>query len=241
MFSVTTSGPAQITPFFLMAVLAPLVLRYVNAESSRREMFGSCMGVGTLMSVGILGRFALVRHEPWSAYAPGLLFLLGCVAVASAMIAIVAATPAAADTRGHRGKLLNVIASAATFGVCFSLMSALRLHPVGGMGVLNTVSWAVFLGFLFVLVSTGLYLPILTSTRRVLPRRSRVLLAILGASLFPIPMLAFPLLRGGLEAAARVLSRDPVALLSVALPYVLAGAMLGWLTATPRDHVQRAV
>jgi hypothetical protein len=52
---------------------------------------------------------------------------------------------------------------------------------------------------------------------------------------------AFPLLQGRLEAAARVLSRDPVALLSVALPYVLAGAMLGWLTATPRHALQRTV
>jgi hypothetical protein len=108
------------------------------------------------------------------------------------------------------------------------------------MGVLNTVSWAVFLGFLFVVVSTGIYLPILTSTRRVLPRRSRVPLAILGASLFPVPMLAFPLLRGGLEAAAQMLSRDPIALLFVALPYVLAGALLGWLTAMPRFDVRRS-
>jgi hypothetical protein len=157
------------------------------------------------------------------------------------MIAIVAATPAAADTRGHRGKLLDVVASAATFGVCFSLLSFLRLHPVGGTGVLKTVSWAVFLGFFFVLVSTGIYLPILTSTRRVVQRRSRVTLAILGASLFPIPMLAVPLLQGRLEVAAQMWSRDPVALLSVSLPYVPAGAMLGWLTATPRYAVHRTV
>jgi hypothetical protein len=49
-------------------------------------------------------------------------------------------------------------------------------------------------------------------------------------------MLAFPLLQGRLEAVARVLLHDPVALLSIAVPYFLAGATLGWLTAAPRYH-----
>jgi len=54
-------------------------------------------------------------------------------------------------------------------------------------------------------------------------------------------MLAFPLLQGRLEQLARLLLRDPLAFASTAIPYVLAGAMLGWLTAAPRREVQHSI
>jgi len=58
MFSVTTSGPAQISPFFLMAVLAPIVMRLVVGVNTRRKMFVTCLAVGTVMSVVFLAWFA---------------------------------------------------------------------------------------------------------------------------------------------------------------------------------------
>jgi hypothetical protein len=244
MFSVTTSGPAQISPFFLMTVLAPIVLRCVVGVQTRRRMFVNCMAVGTVMSVVFLGWFAIVKNPsggPWYAYVPGLLFLLGCAAIASAMIAIVTASPEAAGKRDVRGKLRDVIASTATFATCYIVIGFLRHHPPGGFGVLSTVSWGVFLGFFFVLVSVVIYLPILVLSRRALHQRPRAPLAVLGAFLFPIPMLAFPLLQGRLEGVARLLLHDPVALTWTALPYVLAGATLGWLIAAPRHDVQHTV
>jgi hypothetical protein len=53
-------------------------------------------------------------------------------------------------------------------------------------------------------------------------------------------MLAFPLLQGRSEAVARLLLHDRFSLFLVALPYVLAGAMLGWLIAAPRHEVPRS-
>src|SRR4051794_20455606 len=113
------------------------------------------MGVGTVMSVVFMGWFASVvnpSHARWYAYLPGLLFLLGCVATASAVIAMVSANPNAADKRDVRGKMLDVIASAATFAISYSFVGFVRHHSVGGFGALNVVSWGVFLGFFFVLI-----------------------------------------------------------------------------------------
>ena len=246
MFSVTTSGPAQISPFFLMAVLAPIVMRLVVGVNTRRKMFVTCLAVGTVMSVVFLAWFAIVKNPgraPWYAYASGLGFLLGCVALTSAIIAIVTTNAEAADRRKLQGNLLGVVASAGTFGICYILIGPVGLlrHRSPGFVVLNTVSWGVFLGFFFVLVPVVIYLPILVSSRRVLDQRTRVPLALLGAVLFPIPMLAFPFLQGRLESIARLLLHDPVALALTALPYVIAGATLGWLIAAPRRHVQHSI
>jgi MFS family permease len=246
MFSVTTSGPAQIGPFFLMAVLAPIVMRLVIGVNTRRKMFVSCLAVGTVMSTVFLAWFAIVKNPgraPWYAYAPGLGFLLGCVALTSAIIAIVTTNAAAADRRNVRGSLLGVLGSAGTFGTCYILigLTGLLRHRSPGFVVLNTVSWGVFLAFFFILVSVLIYLPVLASFRRVLHQQARAPVAVLGALLFPIPMLAFPLLQGRLEAVARLLLQNHVALALAALPYVLAGATLGWLIAGPRHDVQHSI
>jgi len=242
MFSVTTSGPAQISPFFLMTVLTPIVLRSVTGVNTRRRMFVSCMTVGLVMSVVFLTWFAIAKNParaPWYGYIPGLMFLLGCVALASAMIAIVTASPDATDTRNVRGRMRDVVASSAIFAISYSAVGFLRHHSA--VDVLSTVSWGLFLACFFVLVSVVIYLPILVLSRRALHQRSRAPLAVLGAFLFPIPMLAFPLLQGRLEGVARLLLHDPVALTSTALPYALAGATLGWLIAAPRHGVQHTV
>jgi hypothetical protein len=244
MFSVTTTGPAQISPFFLMTVVAPIVMRLVIGVNTRRGMFVNCMAVGTVMSVVFLGWFAIVKnpsHGPWYAYVPGLIFLLGCVALASAIIAIVTTRSEAADKRNVRGKMLAVIASAVTFAIGFSFIGLSRHHSSGGFDVLSTVSWGLFLAFFFVLVAVLIYLPILGSSRRVLHPRSRAPLAVLGAFLFPIPMLALPLLQGRLEPMVRLFLRDPIVLAAAAIPYLVAGAMLGWLIAAPRDDVQHTI
>ncbi|HEY2433146.1 MAG TPA: hypothetical protein VGI12_10780 [Vicinamibacterales bacterium] len=157
------------------------------------------------------------------------------------MIAIVTASPESPDGRNHRGRMLDVLVSAATFAICYSLVGSLRHHSTGGFGILNSVSWGVFLGFFFVLVSAVVYLPILVSSRRLFDPRSRVPLAVVGAFLFPVPMLAFPLLQGRLEPVGRLLLRDPVTLVSTAFPYVIAGAILGWLIAAPRHDVPHGI
>ena len=88
--------------------------------------------------------------------------------------------------------------------------------------MLTTRTIASFFG----LVAVAIYLPILSLTRG-LVRNPRVAVIAIGALLFPVPLLAFPLLQGRLELMVRALRGDPLAFLPMALPYIIAGATLG--------------
>jgi hypothetical protein len=81
------------------------------------------------------------------------------------------------------------------------------------------------------------YLPVLVGAQRVVSvRLRRPVLAMLGALLFPVPLLALPLLQGRLDSTLRFLAGDPGTLMFVSLPYVLSGAVLGWLLAQSRER-----
>jgi hypothetical protein len=136
---------------------------------------------------------------------------------------------------------VDVVASTAAFAICYSLIGVVRQRSAGGFAVLDTMSWGVFLAFFFILVSVVIYVPILASSQRLLPHRSRASHAVLGAFLFPVPMLAFPLLQGRLEIFGRHLMRDPLVFVATALPYIVAGALLGWLLAAPRHDVRQGI
>jgi hypothetical protein len=235
--SVSSPGPAGFGAFFLMAVLTPVVLRLLNAGSSYRQMFGNCMGVGMMMATVFFGWIALVDHPsrlPWHAYLLAYLFLT-CVALGSALAAAAAWKPAAGGEAVYRRRMLHVVAGAATFTACYSVVGLWVGYARGPYGVPNTMSFAAFLGLFFAAVSVAVYLPVLLGARRLIGGlRARPLLAILGAVLFPIPLLAFPLLQGRLGSTWLFLLHNPGTLLRVSLPYVLAGAVLGWLLAEPR-------
>ncbi len=67
----------------------------------------------------------------------------------------------------------------------------------GPYRVPTTLSVAVFLGFLFAAISIAVYMPVLLGARRVVQAmRARLVLSMLGAALFPLPLLALPLLQG---------------------------------------------
>jgi hypothetical protein len=81
-----------------------------------------------------------------------------------------------------------------------------------------------------------LYLPALLAARRVIHYRLPV--AMIGAILFPIPLMGIPFLQGRVGSYARMLFQLPVwEILAVALPYLLGGVVLGWLLAK-RQHEQ---
>jgi hypothetical protein len=98
-----------------------------------------------------------------------------------------------------------------------------------GVPVTNAVAWASFLTLYFGCVALLVYLPLLLGARRFLQRPAAV--ALLGGLLFPVPLLAFPALQGRFESAWAVWSRTPVTAAWNALPYLAAGALLGWLLA----------
>lgn len=243
--SVVSSGPAGISAFFLMAVLTPIVLRFLNAGTSYRQMFVNCMGVGTIMATVYFGWVVLMdipSHLPWYGYFLSYLFVTGCVALGSALAASAAWKPSPGDEPVYRRRMLQIVTGSATFAACYSVIALWFAYARGPHRVFDTLSWAAFLGFFFAAVSAAVYLPVLLGARRVVrDPRARLLLAILGAVLFPILLLGFPLLQGRLGSTWLFLLGNPGTLVLVSMPYVLAGATLGWLVAERPRLIDRVV
>jgi hypothetical protein len=236
--SLAPGGPAGLSAFFIMAVLTPIVLRILHPGGSYRHSFVSCLSVGLMMSAVLLGwvfaNAALRTPPPWYAYVLSSLFTAGCVAAASALAASVASRPMPEST--VRRRMVRVAVSAIVFAACYAINYLwAAILPLPTARILGLFGWVSFLAFLFAAVSIVVYLPVLLGVQRVVsvPLR-RTVLTMLGALLFPVPLLVLPFLQGRLDSTLRFLAGDPGALMFVCLPYVLAGAVLGWLLAQGR-------
>jgi hypothetical protein len=123
-----------------------------------------------------------------------------------------------------RGALVQAIAAA---------VATLLLPPRPSF--IAAIAYAASHAMFFVAAGAILYLPILQGIRRLSHRP--VFLAVVGGILFPLPLITSSVFAGRLDAnhSAFVLQlpslwfRSPgEAFLTVAIPYVLAGAVLGW-------------
>lgn len=232
----STPDLGRMTPFFVMAVLTPLVLRQMNLASSFRAAFANCLGVGVLMGTALYSwevweaSAHWSRPLPWYALVLSYAFLLACIAVGSALAAAVASRVATGTTPAQR-TFRHVAAGCMAYAACDAL---LRLSF--GFGGAMALGLASFLGFYFACVSLVVYVPILLGARRLVPQR--VMLALIGALLCPIPVLAFPALQGRFHAVWAYWLATPSSLVWSAFPYAVGGAVLGWLLAARRQVVQ---
>lgn len=235
-WSLAPRGPAFVAGFFLMAVLAPIVLRVLRVGTSYGQMFADCMGLGMIMGTVLLGWIVLVDavSVPWYGYVLSYLFLTGCVALGSVFAAAVAWKPLSGADPTYRRRLLQVASAALVCVACFIVVG---LSLGGSRGVPNVLGWATLLGFAFAAVAIVVYLPLLLSVKRLI--NVRPALALVGAMLFPIPLLAFPLLQGRLARVWPYWVQNPDILFWGTLPYVVAGATLGWLLAEPSRRAMR--
>jgi hypothetical protein len=228
--SATTIGPVQVSPYFVAAIAVPIVFRVLELGRNYRQMFVNCVAVGIIMAMTQYGWLMLVYPRPSIPVYVHLLtvpLLLGCVAFVSAIAAAVAWKPPTADEPAFRRILICLAAGCAAFVITYSgiglwfAKDATRLASV--------LSWAAFLGFFFAAVSGGVHLPILLGARQRLTGRAS--LALVGAMLFPVPMLGFAFLQGRLASTWAYWLREPTALIANILPFAVAGAVLGWVIA----------
>ncbi len=234
-------GPAEFGAFFLMAVLAPIALRFLAGGSSYRQMFVNCLGIGLMMGA-VHFLWALLAGTPsrlpWYGYLLTVVFAAGCITLGSALAASVGWKPTAGDSPAYRRRMLQIVAASATFVVLYSVVY-LSWRPGGIFHVLETLSFAAFLGFFFAAVSVAVYVPVFLGVRRVVRTPSaRPLLAVLGAAMFPLPLLSFPVLQGRAVPAVLFLLGHSQVVLLMSLPYVLSGALLGWFLAGPSRPVE---
>ncbi|MCX6543270.1 MAG: hypothetical protein NTV05_02525 [Acidobacteria bacterium] len=221
------SGPAQVNPFFVMAIVAPIVLRASGIGLHFRQMFANCFAVGLIMGMSFYGWLNL-RHPhpsmPLYGHLWRVAFLVACVAFMSAIVAAVASkTPGGGDPI-YRRPLFCLAGGYAAFLIVAVGVPVVR-SPSAAIHFLNG---AFLLGLWFTAVAGVVHLPILLAARRGIKRRRW--LALLGAALSPAPMAGLFLFFADGRLWNYWLS-SPVMLLQAALPFAAAGAVLGWLLA----------
>lgn len=231
----TISGIAAMVA---VAVLTPLVLRRTDPTCSYRRAFANCFAIGMVM-VTTSWAWALVSsgsvgRVPWYAYVLTIAFLMTCVGFGSALAAAAAWQPEKESL--VRRRAMQVVAAAGLFVVAYLVEYFSLYTRVWDRRVLFTASVALFIGLFFAAVVTAVYLPVLLGVRRVASlATARALLTVLGACLFPVPLLGLPFLQGRLTSTWQFLVAHPHTLATSAVPYVIAGAFLGWVLAGRRQ------
>ena len=237
MFRYASGRFSLMTPFLLMAMATPIVLRQMNLATTFRAAFVNCLGVGVLMGTAL---YSLViwkasatwsRPQPWYAFVVTYAFLMACIAVGSALAAAASVRPPV-NANGFQRTLRHVATGCIAYALCDA---ALRLSS--GFDVASALGWAFLLGFYFACVSLVVYVPVLLGARRLVPQT--VMLAFVGALLCPVPVLAFAALQGRFQSSWTHWLQTPSSLAWSALPYLVGGAVLGWLLAAQsRQAVQ---
>lgn len=236
--STTRIGPAPLAAVLSVAVVSVAVLRLMRLGLTYRQAFLNCVGIGLLMMVPWAAwhvRDAGMVGVPWYAY-PLILGLVAlCVGSGSALAAAVVWEPPVGTRPVLRTTAIQILTGCGVYALANVLAWLLRGN---GANPVLMVGRTAFGFFFFAAVASVLYVPVLVVASRLI--RVRLPIAVMGAALFPIPMLGIPFLQGRVAFYARWLSRLPALdLIVVALPFVLGGAVLGWMVATPRPDRTR--
>ena len=231
-FSHTNSGPVQIAPFFLFAVVTPLILRAFRLGGSYRQMFAVCAGVGVIMAVTayvwvVLDPRSAALRMPLVGHVEGLVILFALVLFGSALAATLASQPFA-PTRSVFGQIMAaLLAGCGAFAVVSFIGRLWYTYARAGWPL--SASSAVLEALYFAVLSLVLVVPLLLVVRRRLP--GPVPLAISAAVLFPLPLVAELFLwRGsrGVAALWNLQASSPAGFAARTLPWLVAAAVLGW-------------
>lgn len=240
-----SDGRAGLGATFAVAMLAAVAFRFLKVGGSFRQVFVNCFSVGIIVGAALLAWLFAVESlspRPWYSYVFDGLLLTGWIALGSAMAAAVAWKPAPGAEPVSRRWLLDVSVASASFVAGFVARTLLLRSGTGRNDIWvipSVVSVGAYVAFFFAAFALAVYLPVLTGARRALPRLAgRVSLAVIGAALFPIPLFGIPLLQPHPAFPWSYLQR-PALMLWTSLPYVFAGAVLGWLVAQrPRESAR---
>lgn len=237
--SSTRVGPAPLAAVLIVAAISVAVLRFMRLNLTYRQAFLNSVGIGLLTLVPFTAwtvREAGTVGIPWYAYPLVLGFIVFCVGSGSALAAAVAWEPPVGRRPVLRTISIQILTGCGVFAVAHFVIGFLW---AGGANLAAVLGWTAFRFFFFAAVASVLYVPIILVVGRLI--RVRLPMAVVGAALFPIPLLGLPFLQGRGSSYARWLSGlSALEFVVNALPYVLAGAALGWLLATRRPEQMRS-
>ena len=161
-FSHTNSGPVQIAPFFLLAVVTPLILRAFRLGGSYRQMFAVCAGVGVIMAVTayvwvVLDPRSAALRMPLVGHVEGLVILFALVLFGSA-IAAKLAWETFAPTRSVFGQVMAaLLVGCGAFAVVSFIGGLWYTYARAGWPL--SASFAVLEAFYFAVLSVVLVVP----------------------------------------------------------------------------------
>jgi hypothetical protein len=231
-FSHTNSGPVQIAPFFLFAVVTPLILRAFRLGRSYRQMFAVCAGVGVIMAATayvwvVLDPRSAALRIPLVGHVERLVILLALV-LFGGPIAAKLAWKTFAPTRSVFGQVMSALLVGCGAFAVVSFLGGLG-YTYARAGWPLSASFAVLEALYFAVLSVVLIVPALLAVRRRL--HGAVPLAIVAAMLFPLPLVAELFLwRGsrGVAALWNLQASSPAFFAARTLPWLVAAAVLGW-------------
>jgi hypothetical protein len=225
---MTNNGFAKLAPIGATLVLAPLVLRAWVPARTYRETFINCLLVTSIMVAVQVASARIGKNNasiPWYIWLRTGTAATTFAVIVSAVAAAVAWRPTSGTRRWYHERLVQALAGAGVFMVCW-----VATYAGGPRDTLTTVGVAFVLAAQFAALAVLVSLPLLALVRRHSSQvAARVTLPTLGAALFPLPLLLLPTLQGELGRSLSYLSAHPLEGLRIALPYIIGGGLLGWL------------
>jgi len=227
---------AAYVPMLGVVVLTCIGLRVFHPAASIRQTAIGCFGIGMMMLAARIVWF--VSNQPVLSQQPLRLVRFVAVewsvaALGSALAAFAVWKPSGAISGGAvarvRGWSLALLCSGVAFAVAYvgvSLRFAPNLSELAASAGLS-----VFVFFhRYVWIALAVYLPVMLVGQRFLRHRAWMVAA--GVVLFPVPMvvmapLSFQTLP--LSVLWRMFHQHPGSALLMALPYIVGGALLGWM------------
>jgi hypothetical protein len=225
--------------FLAMAILSPLVIRSADNDGSYLQMFARCSVIGLTMGTSLFAWISLMEATsrlPWYGYLWRYMSLSACILLVSGLASAAAWKPAGRGDSVWRRRLLVVLQGTLTFALCEVVLAfgvrLIRGSSQSGIDIARILFGITTVSLFFAVVAFVIYLPTLSAVRRVVPKWNQQRpLTLIGATLFPIPFFAWAYLTGRFAQTASYYLSHPASAVLAAIPYVLAGAILGWLLA----------
>ena len=245
MLMVSNNGRVHLLPYLGMLVIAPLLLSFWDPNRSYRSTMLSCSAIGLLMTA-TQAAWARSGKPPLSWLAALLLASVAVLVVIgfSALAAAVACRATSARGQTWRSAVIQAAVGAGFFIPAYVLNYLVFFQNGRRFDGWPLIPMAGYLGLTFGIVALLVHVPLMRVVRRLGHARfSRFVLPALGVALFPVPLLLPTALQHQtpLLAAWRHFVGDPTLVMTVSLPYVIAGAVVGILSsATAAADVQIA-
>jgi len=242
MLRVTNSGPLHLLPFVGMLVLVPLVLRaWDGGQSYLGAMVNASIIALMMETTWIASARAGTPALPWLVVLRLTIGVLAFVLLFGAVAGAIAWKPAAGREPVIRKALRHAGTAAALFVPCYIANHLVFFQATRPIRDWQLPAFAIDMALIFAVVVLVVHLPLMRLLSRLGPRlTSPLVLAAVGALLFPVPLFLLPALQHQLPWVLQFYADNPARLLNVALPYLLAGAAVGVLTARHAPGVHAA-